>query len=92
MAETLKLLQALVGMTTEEVQNLAKVLKGPEYGITAEEKVAPDRDGHDLRRWAIAALKQGKKVARQGWNGKGHVAMVERRARWSRATGATTQP
>jgi hypothetical protein len=69
MADIKAIAEALVGMTTEEVQNLAKVLKD-EYGITAEEKVAQTETGMTFG-GAIAALKQGKKVARQGWNGKG---------------------
>lgn len=69
MADIKAIAEALVGMTTEEVQNLAKVLND-EYGITAEEKVAQTETGMTFG-GAIAALKQGKKVARQGWNGKG---------------------
>jgi hypothetical protein len=69
MAEIKAIAEALVDLTTEEVQNLAKVLKD-EYGITAEEKVAQTATGMTFS-GAIAALKQGKKVARQGWNGKG---------------------
>ena len=69
MADIKAIAEALVGMTTEEVQNLAKVLKD-EYGITAEEKIALTETGMTFG-GAIAALKQGKKVARQGWNGKG---------------------
>jgi hypothetical protein len=61
--------EALVGMTTEEVQNLSKVLKD-EYGITAEEKVSQTETGMTFG-GAIAAMKQGKRVARRGWNGKG---------------------
>ena len=69
MADIKAIAEALVGMTTEEVQNLAKVLND-EYGITAEEKVSQTETGMTFG-GAIAALKQGKKVARQGWNGKG---------------------
>ena len=69
MADIKAIAEALVGMTTEEVQNLAKVLND-EYGITAEEKIAQTETGMTFG-GAIAALKQGKKVARQGWNGKG---------------------
>ena len=69
MADIKAIAEALVGMTTEEVQNLANVLND-EYGITAEEKVAQTETGMTFG-GAIAALKQGKKVARQGWNGKG---------------------
>ena len=69
MADIKAIAEALVGMTTEEVQNLAKVLND-EYGITADEKVAQTETGMTFG-GAIAALKQGKKVARQGWNGKG---------------------
>ena len=69
MADIKAIAEALVEMTTEEVQNLAKVLK-EEYDITVEEKVAQTETGMTFG-GAIAALKQGKKVARQGWNGKG---------------------
>ena len=69
MADIKAIAEALAGMTTKEVQNLSKVLKD-EYGITAEEKVAQIETGMTFG-GAIAALKQGKKVARQGWNGKG---------------------
>ena len=69
MADIKAIAEALVSMTTEEVQNLAKVLND-EYGITAEEKVAQTETGMTFG-GAIAAMKQGKKVARQGWNGKG---------------------
>lgn len=69
MADIKVIAEQLVELTIEEVQNLAKVLKD-EYGITAEEKVAQTKTGMTFG-GAIAALKQGKKVARQGWNGKG---------------------
>ena len=58
MADIKAIAEALVGMTTEEVQNLAKVLND-EYGITAEEKVAQTETGMTFG-GAIAALKQGK--------------------------------
>ena len=69
MADIKAIAEALVGLTIEEVTELAMVLKD-EYGITAEEKVAQTETGMTFG-GAIAALKQGKKVARQGWNGKG---------------------
>ena len=69
MADIKCIAEALVNMTTEEVSALAKVLND-EYGILAEEKVAQTDTGMTFG-GAIAALKQGKKVARAGWNGKG---------------------
>lgn len=69
MADIKAIAEALVGLNTEEVQNLEYVLK-EEYDITLEEKVAQTKKGMTFG-GAIAALKLGKKVARQGWNGKG---------------------
>ena len=69
MADIRKIAEELVNITTKEVEELAEVLKN-EYGITAEEKVSQTDTGMTFG-GAIAALKQGKKVTRQGWNGKG---------------------
>lgn len=69
MADIKAIAEALVGLTTKEVAELSEQLKA-EYGITAEEKAAQTETGMTFG-GAIAALKQGKKVARAGWNGKG---------------------
>lgn len=71
MAEIKAIAEAIVGMTTKEVAEVAKVLK-EEYGIDPAVKFAVDYEEAGMSfGGAIQCLKRGQKVARKGWNGKG---------------------
>lgn len=61
--------ETLIILTAKEIVELDTTLK-EEFGINAKELFSPVRHGMTFGS-AIAALKRGKKVARQGWNGKG---------------------
>ena len=69
MADIKAIAEELVKLTTEEAANLAETMK-MEYGITAAECVEQTEDGMTFGA-AIEAMKNGKFVARKGWNGKG---------------------
>ena len=71
MADIKAIAEAIVGMTTKEVAEVAKVLK-EEYGIDPAVKFSVDYEEAGMSfGGAIQCLKRGQKVARKGWNGKG---------------------